>query len=568
MKRILTISLLSLWVFLAFATHAHAEVIKSFDSTVVVSPDASITVTEKIIYDYEGASRHGIFRTIPLSGKDASLQVDAISVVDSTNTPYQFSTNTSNGELAVRIGDPNKTISGVHEYDITYHVMGAVGYYDSYDEIYWNVTGTGWPVSIQKAYAKVILPASVSSTQEACYIGVQGSTTPCTIVAPGSFSAPRILSAGEGLTVAVGFPKGVVAVYTQHVDSPFVAFLKTFWPIVIPVLVFIFMFLFWRKKGRDPKGTGVIVAQYDVPEGLTPIEVGGIVKGKIKNEYISAEVIYLATQGYITIGYVESKTLGVFTSKDYELTLLKDGTGLSDFDRKILVGIFGEEMVVGTTVALSSLKNKFYKFLPDVVSSALSSLSEKGYYSYILSSFSKVLYISLLIFGGSAILIASIYFGNPDVPNTTYIIVYVISLIVTVIIVAVFNSILSARSVKGVATYEYLLGLKEYLRIAEKDRLEFHNAPEKKPEIFEKLLPYAMIFGVEQLWAKEFQDVYVNPPSWYRGPAGTFNAVSFGNQMALFNASSATAFTSSPGGGSGGGGFSGGGGGGGGGGSW
>ena len=76
-----------------------------------------------------------------------------------------------------------------------------------------------------------------------------------------------------------------------------------------------------------------------------------------------------------------------------------------------------------------------------------------------------------------------------------------------------------------------------------------------------------MTFKVEELWAKEFQSIYINPPSWYAGPAGSFNVISFGHEMSLFSGSATGSFSSAPGG-SGGGGSSGGGGGGGGGGSW
>jgi uncharacterized membrane protein len=128
-----------------------------------------------------------------------------------------------------------------------------------------------------------------------------------------------------------------------------------------------------------------------------------------------------------------------------------------------------------------------------------------------------------------------------------------------------------AKSKKGVLMREYLLGLKDYLQIVEKDRINFNNAPEKTPEIFEKLLPYAMVFGVEELWAKEFKNIYIKSPEWYEG-TNTFNVVNLGEEMAVFRDISSSSISSVPGGSSGagssGGGSSGGGGGGGGGGGW
>jgi uncharacterized membrane protein len=118
---------------------------------------------------------------------------------------------------------------------------------------------------------------------------------------------------------------------------------------------------------------------------------------------------------------------------------------------------------------------------------------------------------------------------------------------------------------------EQIQGLKRYIEVAEKDRINFHNAPEKKPELFEKLLPFAMVLGAEKAWAKQFEGIYSTPPSWYHGSSNSaFNAVLFTNNLSSFNAAATSSLTSAPkgGSGSGGGGFSGGGFGGGGGGSW
>ncbi|KKT22394.1 MAG: hypothetical protein UW07_C0037G0011, partial [Candidatus Nomurabacteria bacterium GW2011_GWF2_43_8] len=113
-------------------------------------------------------------------------------------------------------------------------------------------------------------------------------------------------------------------------------------------------------------------------------------------------------------------------------------------------------------------------------------------------------------------------------------------------------------------------GLKDYLQIAEKDRLLFHNAPEKKPEVFEKLLPYAMALGVADIWAKEFEGIYMAPPNWYVGSGNAaFSAMAFNHSLSNFSSyTSSSLSSSSSGSGSGGGGSSGGGGGGGGGGGW
>jgi uncharacterized membrane protein YgcG len=325
----------------------------------------------------------------------------------------------------------------------------------------------------------------------------------------------------------------------------------------------------WLRKGKDPKGTGVIVPQYDVLDGLTPAEVGVIMYQKSRTKDISAELIYLATQGYIQIKQVQKKVL-LFNTTDYELTLLKDGdTAQQAFDQQLLKGIFGTAEI-GKVVALSTLRNTFYRKVRAFMKSVARVMVENGYYKNLPATKKKslrsiVIGFFVLLFG-IIFIVAVLSSGSVD---GTGILWMMLAVIVSICIILIFHNLMPAKTEKGVAAYEYLLGLKQYLQIAEKDRLQFHNAPEKKPEVFEKLLPYAMVFGVEKQWAKEFEDLYATPPSWYEGRyAGRFNALVFTNSLSHFNSYAISSMTGSQSGGSYGGGFSGGGGGGGGGGSW
>jgi hypothetical protein len=564
-KTTLCISLLFFGLFFVFTPIAKAEVIRDFNSTITVLPDSSILVNEKITYNFESSIRHGIYRNIPLkNSKNEIMDVHVISVKDDMGEAYKFTESNSNEVLTIKIGDPDRVISGIKEYDIIYKVFGSIGYYDNFDEIYWNATGNDWEVPIEKASAHVVLPINVSPIKQACYYGKSGSTTNCKIINSNDFTVDTLLKSGEGLTVAVGFPKGVVSVYKAKVESKSSIFIETFWPLLIPILIFIFMFIRWFKIGRDPKGRGVIIAQYDVPEKLTPLEVGGIVNDNIKNKNISAEIIYLATRGFIKIKQIDDKILGLIPKKDYEFTLLKEeGLLENTFDKKIITAIFGDNGEVGGTALLSSLKDSFYKSILSIDNAVIDTLLSKKYFTN-LPKISTAKIMSIFIFG----IFINFFFRFNSFKNVLNILVFILSLSVSTIIYLVFDKIMPAKSTKGVSIMEYLLGLKEYLQIAEKDRINFHNAPDKKPEIFEVLLPYAMVFGVEEAWAKEFKDIYISPPGWYESNTTGFSVISFGHEMAIFNTFATTSLSSSPSNGSGGGGFSGGGGGGGGGGSW
>jgi uncharacterized membrane protein len=572
-KTTLLISLIFIGLFFVFTQKVRAEFIVDFNSTINVLPDSSLLVKEKISYDFEKSIKHGIFRSILLhNSKKEPIEIRVISVTDQNGKSYEFTESISDDFLILRIGDLNKMISGVKEYNISYQVFGSIGYYDDFDEIYWNVTGNEWSVPIESISATVVLPNNIFPIEQSCYYGEIGSNKNCKITESNTFVSNSVLNGKGGLTVAVSFPKGVVSTYQIKNQSKSIIIIKILWPILIPIFVFIFMFMKWWRFGRDSKGNGTIVPQYDVPEGLTPLEVGGIIKGKIANKNISAEIIYLAINGYIKIRQIDADCdnyLCLITKKDYEFTLLKEeGLLPNSFDQKIITAIFGEDGEVGGVSLLSELNNYLYKSIPEIDNAVVASLLNKKYYK----NFPKIKiknssFVGVLIFG---VFIVSEKFFNTKNNFSSFktLLVLLASVFISFVIWIIFNRLMSAKTKKGVIMKEYLLGLKEYLQISEKDRLRFHNAPDKNPEIFEKLFPYAMVFGVEELWSKEFENIYNSQPEWYEGKSN-FNINSFGHDMAVFNTMTTSTLSSTPSySGAGGGGSSGGGGGGGGGGSW
>jgi len=319
------------------------------------------------------------------------------------------------------------------------------------------------------------------------------------------------------------------------------------------------LFYLWYSRGRDPKGRGTIIAQFDAPDNLTPAEVGTIIDEKAHKRDISAEIINLAIKGYIKIKRIEVK--GIFKSVDYELFKLKDENSLANpFERELMTSLFKKKI----EIKLSSLKDKFYKDLKKVEKEIYESIVSKGYF---LKNPNKVrgTYIGI----GFAILVLS-WFSGP-IFNWFG----VVNIAISGILVIIFSFFMPKKAKKGVLAKEYILGLKNYLTVAEKDRIKFHNAPEKNPEHFEKLLPYAMVLGVEKEWAKQFENIYDQQPSWYNDPSHAhFTAFVLASSLNSFQTKANTTLTSRPSSASsgssgfGGGGFSGGGFGGGGGGSW
>ncbi len=553
------------------------EAIQIFDAEVVVNTDNSLSVKEHILYTTaKGEEKHGIYRDIATKSSQGRVMViGEIEVTDPQGGRVEFETSHGGGNTRIKIGDPDETFTGEKNYVITYRASRAVGQFENFDEVYWDVTGNEWPMPIGSVGVTIKLPDGTIALQKACYYGPIGSTATCSEVQGiesrnPSWSGFRVanLAPGEGLTVAVGFPKGVVAAYT--VDDNARAFLYTYgaWllALLLPLTTLGFTLRHWYRFGRDPKGRGTIVPQYEVEDGLTPLEVVGIVKGRMANEALSAEIIYLATLGYIRVNQLtEKKMFGLYSQEDYELIKTKEGSDLpNSFDRDLMQSLFTK----GDTIKISSLANTFYTSAWRINKNALDTLFTKGYYSNLgyMKLGSSLLTTTLFVGVFAALWVGGVVSDSINLENPLPLIV---SIFLSVLAYGVVAYFFPAKSAKGVAAKEHILGLKDYLQIAEKDRINFHNAPEKKPELFEKFLPYAMALGVVGIWAKEFADLHMVPPSWYSGSASNmaaFNAVSFSHSLSSFSTAASSTLTSSPG--SSGGGSSGGGGGGGGGGSW
>jgi len=560
------------------SSSGYEEAVQNFTSRVVVNTDNSVDVTETIVYQTGSLERHGIYRDIRTSSSQGrKMQLSNITVTDENQAAYRFSTNADSSEVRIKIGDPDRTFSGVKTYVVKYNASNAVGQTDTFDEIYWNVTGNNWEIPIYGARAEIVLPQGVEATQSACYFGPNRSTLQCDkpIFENGAYifdESDRTFSTQEGLTVAVGFAKGIMPAYSIA-DGFWDRFGSYILGGAIVLLTFLLCFAHWYKKGRDDRETGTIIPQYDIEGGLTPMEAAGIALEKINAQQLSSQIIYLATHGYIKLVEEENVMLGFIKSKKYQFIELKsDYSALKKADKQLMTGLFQESSSVTPSgqrvVTLEDLQNEFYTTAAKIEKTTADTLKAEGYYKNLgslkgMSVGSIVGFIFLLIW-------ASGFFGSIIGAIIGTALPIIVAVFLSVLIFGIFRYLSPSKTHKGVAAKEQILGLKEYLQIAEKDRMEFHNAPERRPETFEKLLPYAMALGVADVWAKEFEDIYTAAPGWYQGPHGAaFNVIAFNTSLNAFSAAAVTSMASSPhSSGSGGGGFSGGGGGGGGGGGW
>jgi len=201
---------------IVLAAPARSERIRSFDVVIDVGANGSFTVEERIRWDFEGASKHGIYREIPIAyerpgSADYRIDVRVDRVTDAQGTPWPMKTSRAGGYLRIRVGDPERTLTGQQDYWFRYRVGRGLLFFPDHDELYWNATGTEWAFPIERAEAYVTVPPVGDRRIElACYTGPVGSrehaceihqTDTAIDAAVGRRLGPR-----EGLTIVVGLP--------------------------------------------------------------------------------------------------------------------------------------------------------------------------------------------------------------------------------------------------------------------------------------------------------------------------------------------------------------------------
>lgn len=266
MKKLFVFSIILLY--LSFASSVFAkERVDSFDVTIRINQDSSIDFSEKIIYDFGEADMHGILRFIPIKYENSfgnyNLKISNISVTDEFSSPYKIKISQEGIDKMIKIGDPDVYVTGKKTYVINYTILRAITYFDTYDELYWNVTGNDWSVPILNASARVILPQSVSTSalQYDCFAGYAGSQGRCSstlalhdergLVGEVMFGEIN-LNANAGLTIVLGVPKGILQ--EPPTSSQLSDILLDNLVLFLPVIVFFAAFYLWYTRGRDPAG--------------------------------------------------------------------------------------------------------------------------------------------------------------------------------------------------------------------------------------------------------------------------------------------------------------------------
>jgi len=566
-------------VFLSFkflySQNYSEERILFFDSDIVINEDASMNVTETIKVHSEGEQiKRGIYRDFPTRYKDkygnnVIIKFELLDVLRDGAAESYYTESLTNG-IRIYLGKSDHFLDrGDYIYSIKYKTDRQIGFFESHDELYWNVTGNGWDFFIVAVSASIYFPAEipVSQIRSDAFTGYQGSAENYFRVSDKTskyiqFETTHPLLPKQGLTVVVMFPKGVVT--EPATEDKLLYFVEDNTPVIAGltglIILLVYYIAVWFGYGVDPK-KGIIIPLFEPPDNLSPAAVRFIAEMGFDNKAYTASVLSIAVKGHLKIEEDNGEYSLIKTGNpknelsDDEIKLLAKlifSPGISKTDsrpRQALELQQKNQSTIRNSISelKKALKNKYEKVffitnrryfiigllisLLTVISLAVIGNGEQAFAIIWLSGWSAG--VAVLLFAvfkswrgviqngrvrftsiGGAIFITlfSIPFVIGELAGFYFLSEFaspLLVLIVGIIVLSniVFYHLLKAPTHLGRILMNKIEGFKMYLSTAEEERIELFRSPEKTPELFDRFLPYALALNVENKWAARFTGI-------------------------------------------------------------
>lgn len=553
---------------------------------------AQLAVVETLVARFPDEDQNrGIIRSIPDDYDGVPLHTRVLSVTDAAGIPVPFEVEADRREVRVLTGD-DSFVRGVQTYSISYTQRDAIRSFadTDADEFYRDVNGTQWeqPFGAVSARLRVepALTDAVLDGAAACYVGEQGSSRTCDITRTDDDgelvfdAAARDLGPGENVTIAVGFVPGTF-VLGEVVRTPLEQFSVDAAPVLAGSsvaavglgLAGVGIAGVARRRGRGASGRGVIVTEYDPPPGVDVMQGAELVARR--GAGIPAALVDTAVAGHLRI--VDT---GDARSLSLELVSAESAEALHG---AVLGAVFGAHARPGARVTLGPDRQDVAKALQKLPTAAAADLRARGWTER--QRVGPSIAAAGIAVGAFVVAVVALILAAMGTAPAWW---QIVAIPATVGLGILSFALLRYRdrvTDAGAPARDHLRGLRDYLQLAEADRLRVLQSPEGAERraidaddprqvlhLYERLLPWAIVWGVEREWA-EALDTRVRESGddlhWYRGGGGFSSAALLSTMGTLRTASTpATATTSGSGsfsGGSFGGGFSGGGSGGGGG---
>lgn len=550
---------------LCLLSMSHAqELIQSFDSTVDIHTDGSLTVYEKItVISAQDQIKRGIIRAFPTRYRgwgifNATVPF-TVTAVKRNGFPSPYHLENSFTGREIHLGDESFIKPGTHVYEISYTTNRQLGFFKEHDELYWNGIGTEGSFPILHGSITVNLPPAIpaETINAEAYTGRYGQQKQDYRVTRSRssirFTTTKPLGINEGMTIVVTWPKGFIVEpsWVQKIIWFFQDNWTALWALIW-LLLALALYLTTFIQSRRRRNAGIIIPLFYPPKNMTPAEVMFMHKKEFCTDSLGPEVVHAAVQGYLTIAY-EEKSIG------YTLTRTEKEPSPHTYNAGFMSALFGP----GNTVTLSQKDATQIKKTEEFLKNHCT-----GLYNHYIHEYTTLLNWALAC--SVIAFVPAIIINMMSDFRTAIDIVNVMCLFAATGVYALMSKSTRSYTQEGQPLADQIAGFKMFLETTETERLKIIGTPPTKtPELYEHYLPYAMALGVEEAWTRQFTPLFTKlaeqgtpyRPRWYSG--SRWNSYAFARGI---SSSVRSSLPRAPGrsSGSGGKGFSGGGGGGGG----
>ena len=553
------------------------ENIVDYDIEIHVNKDASMDVKEKITVNALGDEiQHGIYRDFPTQykNKTVSFKINDVTLDDED---VKYTTESVSRGVRIKIGSSNEYVSeGIHTYVIDYTTERQMFFEEDYNELYWNLIGSGWNFDIEECSAKIYFPKGTEILEDdiKAYVGAYGNSEEADDVywyvdedeSCVYFNVFHEIPSQNAFTIVVRAEKGTIAEPT--LGQRFRWFIQDnamFVVILIGMIgLGVWQFIVWKKYGKDPE-KNVIIPKYYPPEGMDVGDVKYVDTMGKTDRILEATFISLATKGFLKFDKGSEKNSVMTVEKTYSKNPDEYKDELSEFERDVYRSI-GSKEKLGYTPSLydilQRLKKRISKKLSEkyddkvffknikysvisivvsvilfVVGAIVGTISNPYITSYGIENIMTILAIAFIFFMVIFLCKDLIKAKSNRLISFIFILIWGVPFLIFGILMSLevlrsfMESIFQAFIIVGIVLQNYLFikwiprytqegmrikedidGFKMFINVAKDDDFK-----DKTPEMFDKYFAYAYVLGLENKWASKFEDILKQAdyiPTW------------------------------------------------------
>lgn len=526
--------------------------------------DRSCRVKQELDVRFESA-RHGIYVDIPVNSGERVRDLN-VNVRDDNggSVPYELRHESGNRIVRVKVGDADKYFSaGSLMYcSLDYDYITPL-HPDGKDILDINPVGYGWACFIENAEVSVTFPKS--GFADSLQVWVSGDRfDDYTVSADGKtvyFSTDRLVPY-NGVRVKAKMPSGVLV---GRSDT------ENLWTVAVGVALVAAVILLMVFVGKDKPVTPIVSFYPPYTDGnkgrkrrMLPVQVGTIIDGKCSSSDVTSLIFYWASEGYLAIEeddidtyLVKLKDIDPVTEYERELfnklfdkAKTNKETGEKKVGVKDLTGSFADKIAAARIGASKEYRGTFYKKGYTVLSALFAvAVALFGVLTAVLvtlrigdgffNPIGMIVAIPIIIAYALGSVIVRVYLKLGKTQRSVYLVMFFAAIIllsiavmlavptdcmswtvkiifaVCIAVASAFSPFLTRRTDSYTERLNDILGFRDFLRDAEKDRLEELIADD--PQYFYNILPYANVLGVSKVWQDKFAGLDIQPPAYYRG---------------------------------------------------